>query len=290
MNKNILITGATGHLGQLVIEGLIGKIPTTNIFALARDTSKAEYIVKKWINIRQGDYRDIDSLKKAMKWIDTIYLISSNDTTDRTLQHSNVIEAAKASQVHHIVYTSFDRVNETDSAVRFITQAHIDTEKLLKESGIHYTILHHGLYMDILPDFLGAVPETGVVFFPAGTTWTALTARTDLAEWAIKILTSSGHENKTYNFINSESYNFKEIADTFSSLLGKTIHYIDPTIEEFRKKLSENHVPEMYIDMSTAFATAIKNGDFSRTDSTLEKLIWRKPTSLKEYIKSAYSI
>ena len=117
-----------------------------------------------------------------MKGIDTVYLISSNDIADRKLQHGNTIDAAKKAGVQHIIYTSFNRARDTDSAVQFITQAHIDTEELLKKSGLAYTILRHGLYMDMIPDFLGAVPETGVVFFPAGKTKVALTARVDLAE------------------------------------------------------------------------------------------------------------
>lgn len=290
MSKNILITGATGHLGWLVIDGLLKKIPGSNIFALVRDVTKASSLSQKWVTLRQGDYTDISSLRDATKTIDTIYLISSSDTTDRTAQHMNVINAAKESGVKHIVYTSFDRSREDGSAVQFITQAHIDTEKYLKESWISYTILRHGIYMDTLPDFLGPVPETGVVYFPAWDTKVAFTARKDLADGAVHILSWEWHENKVYNFTNNESYSFSDIAATFTSLLWKQVPYIDPTIEDFKKTLTENHVPEIYIDLGIAFAKAMKDGDFINSDTTLKDLLWRRLIDMTSYLKETYTL
>lgn len=290
MSKNILITGATGHLGWLVIDGLLKKVPVSNIFALVRDITKASNLTEKWITLRQGDYKDASSLRDATNGMDTIYLISSSDTSNRTTQHINLINAAKESWVKHIVYTSFDRSKEEGSAVQFITQAHIDTEKYLKESGISYTILRHGIYMDTLPDFLGPVPQTGVVYFPAWNTKVAFTARKDLADGAVNILMWAWHENKVYNFTNSESYNFSDIANIFTSLLWKQIPYIDPTVEDFKKTLTENNVPEMYIDLGIAFATAMKDGDFINVDTTLEDLLWRKPMDMKYFLKEAYKL
>ena len=287
----ILVTGATGQYGRATLDFLLKKgMPAVNIRALVRDKSKAEDIAAKGINILLGDYDDYPSLVAAFKGVEKLLLISGSDIMKRSRQHENVIRAAREASVRHILYTSFQRVNDTEtSPIAMIAKAHVETEKLIKSSGMAYTILRNCLYLDAMAMFLGdKVLETGV-FFPAGNGKAAFTLRKDMAEATAVILSGTGHENKEYLFSNIESVSFAEIADTLSGIMGKTIVYTDPGTEDFRNTLKKAGVPDMFIGIQAGFGEAIRQGEFAATSNDLEKLLGRKPVSIKDFLTSVYA-
>lgn len=291
--SKILITGATGNLGSITIDFLLEKTNSTSIAAMVRDenTDKAIALKEKGIDIRVGNYHDYASLVSAFSGIDQLYFISSSDVETRTQQHENVVNAAKEAGVKHVVYTSFIRKNETESSpIAFVADSHIRTENSLKASGLNYTILKHSIYMDMLPLFLGdQMGETGIAYLPAGEGKIAFTLRKDMAEVASVILTSTGHENKTYEITNDVAVSMTEVASEISSIMGKTINYISPTQEEYIATLSGAGVPMEYVGMFAGFAEAFKQEEFSETNNLIETLIGRKPTRIQAYFKDIYS-
>ena len=289
--KEILITGATGNFGRATINFLLKKgIPAISISAFIRDAAKATDLKSKGVVLKTGDYDDYSSMVNAFKGTDKLLLISGSDVAKRTIQQMNAVKAAKEAGVKHIIYTSFQRRNETASSpIALVAEAHIKTEKWLKESGIEYTIMKNNLYLDGLPGFIGdKILETGVIYQPAGDGKTAYVLRNDMAEAAAHILATDGHENKEYDITSDKAYTYSDIASILSQLTGKTIKYVSPSKEEFIKTLSAAGVPMQYVQIFAAFADAIKQGEFDKTSSALEKLIGRKPTSLEDFLKSIY--
>lgn len=287
----ILITGASGNYGKSTIDFLLEKgVPSTQIKALVRDESKASHLKSKGLELRFGDYDNYEQLVEAFAGIDKLLLISGSDPFNRAKQHENVINAAKEAGVQHVIYTSFERNNETESSpIWFIASSHIATEKLLISSGLKYTIFRNNLYLDILPWFFGDnVLETGI-FLPAGDTKAALTLRDDMAEATANVLLSEGHEDKVYAFSNTENVNIQEIAKDLSEVVGKNIPYISPSVEVFTETLTKAQVPNEFIQMFASFTSAIKEGEFEVSTTDLETLLGRKPTTAKEYLASAYN-
>ena len=281
----ILITGATGNLGKATLEFLLKKVPASSVAAMARQPEKLADVKALGVDVRQGDYTDPASLLNAFKGIDTLFLVSSSDMTDRAAQHINAFDAAKQSGVKHIVFTSFQRKQDSGSPIQFLAQSYIDTEKHLKASGVTYTILKNGLYADALPMFLGqTVLETGI-FFPAGTTKSAYTSRKDMAEAAANVLAGTGHENKEYELATEENVSFNDIASILSELSGKTVGYVDPAKEVFIDALTKGGVPEGMIGMATGFAEAIRIGEFASGKTDLERLLGHSPTRMKESLR-----
>lgn len=290
--KRIVITGATGSFGKATINYLLKNgTATENITALVRDEKKAEDLKDKGITLKFGDYNDYSSLVNAFQGTDILLFISGSDVVNRTRQHENVVKAAKEAKVGHIVYTSFQRKNETDtSPIALVADAHIKTEKWLKESGISYTILKNNLYMDMLPVFISdKVMETGTIYLPAGEGKAAYVLRDDMAEVAAHILSTPGHENKVYDITAETAYSYNDIAKILSAITGKDIRYVSPSQEEFTKTMTKADVPVQYIALFADFSEATRQGEFEYTSNTIEKLIGRKPVSPEDFLKQIYS-
>lgn len=285
----ILITGATGQLGGIVVENVLKKIPANQVAVLVRDENKAADLKAKGLESRVGSYHDAASLAAAMSGIDKVLLISSNDFNDRLGQHKNVIDAAKNAGVKHILYTGVTMKNINASPLKPLLADHYQTEDYIKESGLTYTFLQNSLYFEVVPMFVGAnVLETGI-FFPAGEGKVAFAARQDLGEATATILTTEGHENKTYNLTGTTASSFADVSATLSEITGKTVAYTSPEPAAFEAMLKQFGLPEGIVLMSVLFAAGIQNGDFDLPSSTLEQFLGRKTTDLKTFLKATYS-
>ncbi|MEO7048663.1 MAG: SDR family oxidoreductase [Ferruginibacter sp.] len=285
----ILITGATGGLGNATIDSLLQKgVPANNIIALVRDETKATNMKQKGIQIRVGNYNDYHSLKDALSGVDKLLLISSNEMVDRLVQHKNVIDAAIENNVAHIIYTGIDIRSFEDTAIPHVSHIHRDTAAYLDTTVIPYTLLHDNLYADSIPLFLGdSVLETGI-FFPAGDGKTPFVPRTDVGEAAAMVLTTTGHEGKAYAIAAETAYSFENIAEMLSEISGKKVKYLRPDLDTYIRTLVDNGVPKDSAMFLGSFGTAIANGEIDTNHSDLEKLLGRKSTPLKAYLAGIY--
>lgn len=288
--KKILITGATGQLGKEVVLALLKKITASDIAVLVRDSSKAEELKALGVEIRIGNYDDYASLVQAFRGIDQLYFVSGSEIDKRVQQHEQVVKAAAEAGVRHVVYTSFQRRNETGtSPIAAVAKSHIAAEEALKRSGMSYTILKHGLYMDMLPIFMGdKVLENGTIYLPAGEGKTSFSLRKDLAEAGAAILTGKGHENKIYEAYAGKTYSYPEIAGILKGVTGKEISYVSPSPEEYISTLTAAGVPIEFAGMFAGFGEAIRQGEFADTSNFLEDILGRKPVTAEEYLKEVY--
>ena len=290
--SKILVTGATGQLGQAVVNELLNKINASNISILVRNLAKAEELKAKGVSVIQGDYNDYTSLVAAFRGVDKLYFVSSSDVMNRFAQHQNVVKAAAEAQVGYILYTSAQRKSEDGSSpIALVADAHWKTDNLIKESGLTYTILKNGLYTDILPMFMGdKVIETGTIFLPAGDGKASYASRNDLAAAGAILLTTEGHENKVYEMGGPVAYSFQDIAGMLSELSGKTIQYVSPSAEVFSEQLKSYGLPDEAIQGAATFCVAIAQGEFNFRSTDLETILERKAQTVRDFLKAAYQL
>lgn len=287
----ILVTGATGNLGGLVVESLLKKTAASNIVVMLRNDKNAAEFSSKGIAVRIGDYDDISAMSGAFKGINALYFVSGPDLEGRLVQHENVVAAAIEAKVSHVVYTSFSRKDgsEENHPLQLLAQGHLIAEEAIKNSGITYTILRNNYYMEVIPLFVGQnILTSKTIFFPASQGKSAFIARKDIAELSAEILTTSGHDNKIYEVSGEQAYSFEEVAQLISEVSGTDISYISPTEEDFEKALKEYGVPEYGIELSVLSARAVVEGEFEKTSATFQHITGKKPTSLTDFLQEIY--
>lgn len=282
----ILVTGATGHFGGAAIDFLLKNIEPGEIAALVRDTRKADSLAAKGIDIREGDYFDYASLIKAFAGIEKLLFVSSGELENRIGQHANVINAAKSAGVKYIAYTSI--LNPPANPYFTVAADHIETEKLLENSGIAYAFLRNAFYFETIPMFIGDALKTGKIFFPAGDGKLSNAARIDMAEAAANVILSDGAENKIYEIGANGSFTFQDIARALSELAGRPIEYIDIPTKDLETELINNQTPLPLVALITGGAEAIKHNQLNYPSPDLETLLGRKPLELKEFLKQTY--
>lgn len=278
----ILVTGANGNLGSLTIDFLLEKYPSVNIAGLVRSEEKGADLKEKGVELKIGDYTNYSSLQKAVKGIDVLLLVSTSTMQNRTKQHKNVIKAAKEAGVQHIFYTS---LVQADKGLSPLSSDHAETEKLIKDSGMAYTIYRNTFYAEFFPMFLGNALETGDWILPSGGNKINLALRTEMAEALANGLADPvKHKNAVYEITSANAYTLNELAGILSEVSDKEITYTDVSISDFEQTLNEIGLPEGQIAGSVMTAKTLFNGALSYTYNDLEQLLGRKPADLKAVI------
>lgn len=277
------ITGATGQLGRLVVEQLKQRANPDQLVALVRSPEKAADL---GVEARVFDYSRPEQLAEGLKGIDTLMLISSSEVGQRAVQHRNIIEAAKKEGVKGIVYTS---LLHADTSTLSLAAEHIETEKMLKESGIPHTILRNGWYTE---NYAGSIPGAlgaGAFIGSAGDGKISSAARVDFAEAAAVVLTTAGHEDKVYELAGDETYTLTDLAAEISKQTGKNIPYNNLPEAEYAGVLASLGVPEGFAQLIAGWDVGVTKGDLFDDKKVLSGLIGRPTTPLAEVVKTALS-
>jgi NAD(P)H dehydrogenase (quinone) len=282
----ILVTGATGGLGHETIDALLTATPATEIAALVRDVRKATDLAQRGVDVRQADYFDYPALVQAFQGVEKVLLVSAVAFTDRVSQHRNVIDAAKEARVKHLFYTSIQR--SSDFVMPQVTESDLATEAYLKASGLAYTILHNGYYFEGIGYLIGIEVPQSEIRVPAGEGKIAFVKRTELAATTAALLTSEGHENQSYTLTGSEAYSFHDVARELSALAGRPITYQSSEPAPFIAQKVAAGFPDLVATFFAQWGDAAEHGMLAGTDDTVEQLLGRKATSLREYLKATY--
>lgn len=278
----IAITGATGLLGQHVIESLLKTVPASQIVAIVRNPAKATALSQQGITVRQAGYSDEAAFTTALQGIDKLLLISSSEVGQRAPQHRNVINAAKAAHVKFIAYTS---LLHADTSPLGLADEHVATEKMLAESGIAYALLRNGWYTE---NYLASAPaalEHGVFIGAAGEGKIASATRADYAAAAARVISEDGHAGKTYELAGDAGWTLSQLAAELAKQSGKKVVYQNLSEADFAAALKGVGLPAGLADMLADSDTGASKGGLFDDSHTLSKLIGRPTTSLADSVK-----
>ncbi|NMM49908.1 SDR family oxidoreductase [Marinigracilibium pacificum] len=275
------ITGATGQLGQLVVQKLKEKKVNADFVALVRNPEKAKSL---GIEARQFDYDQPENLSKALIGIDRLLLISGNEIGKRAEQHANVIDAAKEAGVKWIIYTSL--LHADQSSISLATE-HLATEQKLHESGIPFTLLRNGWYTENYTGNLKLSVEAGGLIGSAGNGKISSASREDYAEAAAVVISDDSHKGKTYELAGDQSFTLNDLAEEVSKVTGKQISYTNLSESEYTEELKKMGLPEELAKVYAGFDVSASKNDLFDDKMDLSKIIGRPTTPLFKNVDAA---
>ena len=270
-----LVTGASGHLGQLVISNLLEthKIPASKIIATTRDPKKLANLAAKGVNVRAADFDDTANLVEAFKGATRLLLISTDaiDRPGRRLeQHKNAIAAAEKAGVAHVIYTSMPN---PENSPLLIAPDHEGTEKALAESKLKgWTLLRNHWYFENLFYSLPHAIKSGTWYTAAGDGKIAHIAREDLAKAAAAALASNETGKNTYTLSGKEARTTAEIAKLVSDAVGKPIAVVQVPLEGLVQGMVGSGMPEVIARVFASFDTNTAQGRVADVTGDFKKL------------------
>jgi len=282
-SEKYLITLASSHFGTIAIDFLLKEIPAKNIIATVRDAKKGEKLKEKGIEIRIADYSKPETLKEAFKGVDKLLFISGipGQAVPRDVQHKNVIEAAKACGIKYIAYTSLINCEKNPA---ILSGDHKATEKMLKESGIKYTLLRNNWYLENDELLWKLCANEGKDLYNAlGEQKIGYALRREYAEAAAKIIAKK-NPKEIYE-LTGKPRTLKEVGETLKKIAKKDFKIVDVPKEKMAEKMKEAGYPEYILGTWSFMINDYLKGCLNFESNDLKEALGREPTSLEEGLK-----
>lgn len=279
----LVVTGATGHLGRLVVDSLLERgVPAADIVATGRDVSRLSDLEARGVQVRRADYTDRASLDAALAGADRVLLVSSSEVGQRAAQHQNVIDAASAAGVGLLAYTSISNADRSEMA---LAAEHLVTERAIAASGLPHTFLRNSWYTENYTGQLATYAEHGTVLGAAGDGQVSAATRADYAAAAAAALLLD--EPKPVYELGGAAFTLGELAATVGDVLATTVSYTDVPAEELTKVLVGAGLPEPYAAVLADADLGLKRGDLFVPADDLETLLGRPATPLADAVRAA---
>ncbi|MFJ6770758.1 SDR family oxidoreductase [Kitasatospora sp. NPDC091257] len=277
-----VVTGATGQLGRLVVEGLLAEVPASEVAVAVRSAEKAADLAARGVTVRVVDYDKPETLAGAFAEGDRVLLISGSEVGRRIPQHRAVVEAAKAAGVALLAYTSIP-----GAATFRLADEHKATEELILASGLPHAFLRNGWYTEnYLGDAAGTVAR-GVVLGSAGQGRVATAPRADYAAAAVAVLVGEGHRGEVYELSGDAAWSLPELAAELAKASGRPVGHRDVTPAEHLDALVGAGLPQGFAEALVDVDAGIARGELAGTPGDLARLIGRPTVPLAESVRAA---
>ncbi|SDL46779.1 NAD(P)H dehydrogenase (quinone) [Paenibacillus sp. OK060] len=279
----ILVTGATGHLGSLVVEALLKTVSAGDLAVSVRNPEKAEALRAQGVDVRHGDFDQPETLEKAFAGLDRLLLISTDgDNETRIRQHQAAVHAAKKAGVGFIAYTS---VVNAEKNTLSLAEVHRATEQAIRESGIAYSFLRNNWYLENEAGSVQAATQGAPWVHATNASQVGWATRNDYAHAAAAVLTGEGHENSVYE-LSGKLRTQAELAAIVGEVLGQDINVQNVDDAAYADIMKGAGLPDFVVSMLVDMQSAIREGALAVESDTLEKLLGRSAQPLSEGVKT----
>ena len=280
----IVITGATGQLGALIVASLLERVPAEEVGVSVRDPARAADLAERGVRVRRGDFSEAESLADAFEGATQVLIVSANEIGGNAVDaHVAAIDAARAAGAERILYTSHQGASAGSLFAPMLD--HAATERYLAETGTPFTSLRNGFYATTVPFLLGQALATGEIVAPADgpVSWTT---HADLAEAAATILADPGRfDGPTPPLTALDAFDLQDVADILSKRTGRTVRRTVADDDGWAAGLAAHGAPEALATMMLGMFRAARQGEFSATSPTLSDLLGRPATSLSSFLE-----
>ncbi len=283
----INVFGATGGLGSRVVDALLGRgLPPEDLIACSRSPDKIQRFKHLGIDIRRADYEVPETLSGALEGTDVLMLIpSASDVEPRIVQHSNILDAARSARVKRVVLASSSAAR-MDS--KFLIAPYlVYAESRLRTSGLGWTILRNGIYLDPLVDWAPALAAMGRLPYPVSRGRVAYVSRDDLARACAAACAHDQHADQVYELTGLRALSMPDLASALTDATGQTILFDEVTEEQFAEICRADRVPEADIAILTSLYRAADHGEFEHASDDIRLLTGIPPTAARDYLRES---
>jgi NAD(P)H dehydrogenase (quinone) len=295
--SRIVLTGASGNYGRGLTDRLIAAGRAADLILITRSPAKLADRVSQGCTVRYGDFDKPETLAEAVQGAEKMLLISGTRVGARVVQHKAAIDAAAAAGVKHIAYTSFIGIDDPANPAE-VRHDHIETERLIRASGMAWTMLRDAHYADAMILMAGPqVMQSGQWVSNAGEGLEAMVWRDDCIAAAAAVLLGKGHEGQVYNITGPELQTFREVAAIMAEVTGRPVAYVATSDDEQYAMFDAMGIPRRPVDDQSVagipwnsddmvtFGQAIREGFLEVCTDDVARLTGRKARSVRQMIE-----
>ena len=276
------VIGGTGNTGRAVVAALQKK--GADFRCLVRDPAAAAETLGSDVDLVQADTADADSIEAGLAGCDKLFLLTGHSPAMQE-QQINTIEAAKRAGVSHVVKLSGGDAVATPDGPSKLGQAHYHIEEALKASGLEWTILRPGLFMQNFLNMAGMVKGQGKIMMPVPADVEAgMIDVRDTGDVAAAVLTGDGHNGQSY-FLASANRTPGDVAAVLSAELGREIAFVEVPLEGAVGAMKERGMPDWLIDHQAGVMGLFASGVLAQTNDNIEQISGHPARTLEDFVK-----
>lgn len=272
----ILVTGATGNVGQELVSQLLEQGQSVRV--LTRDPRKAA-IWGDRVACTQGSFEEPETLKAALQGVDQLFLMTNEIGAEHV---QTMMRAVQGTEVRNIVYLSSTGAGHPEL---IIGKWHIDREEAIRASGLSWTFLRPGNFMSNALMWAETIKTQGVVYSPSGEGRTAPIDPRDIATVAALALTTPDHVGKIYELTGEEALTAEQQTEILALALGKPLRCIDVPPAAFREQMVQRGLPPLVADATAEIFALIREGWGGTATDTFAQVVGRKPRAFEAWCR-----
>lgn len=274
----ILVVGGTGTIGSEVVRLL--KAENAPFQALVRDPAKADGLKAQGVETVAGDLRQPETLPEALQGAEKVFVVTPL-VPDQVQMRANLIAAAKTAGVKHVVIST--GIGAAPDAPVQIGRWHGENQKQLQESGMAWTFVQPGFFMQNLLIYAEAIREKGEFYMPLGEGKVSWIDARDIAAVAAKALTEPGHENQAYPVTGPEALSGAELGTILTEIAGHTVNYVPISLDQAKQAMTSMGMPEMLAEAMNELYALAPAGHLAGVLDTVEKVTGRPGRSFRQF-------
>ncbi|NUP68181.1 MAG: NAD(P)H-binding protein [Nonomuraea sp.] len=282
----LIVTGATGRLGSLIVDRLLERVPADRVGVSVRDVGRAAGLAARGVRVRAADFTKPGTLKHAFDGAERVLVVSAAIRGGGAFAANRAaVDAAREAGARRILYTSHQAASP--ASLFPPQQVHAATEEHLKRQEIPYTALRNGFYAATLWHYLDAALETGLLALPQDgpVSWTA---HEDLAEAAALALAEDGaFDGVTPPLTATRTLDFADVAALLSRLTGRTVTRVVMDDPDWISEAVAGGMPRPAAEFALTMFAASRAGEFDVTGPALEAAVGHPARTVHEILETA---
>ena len=283
----ILITGATGNNGRELVRQL--SLMGQPVRAMVRDSADASKLNGSNVETAIGDFERPETIESALRGVDKAFLLTP--IAEHFVEwQGTFINSARRAGLKHLV--KFSGMGASSNAESELLRLHHKTDEILRGSGVPFTILQPNSFHQNMLSSIGAIKTQGKFYLPFKNAAQSTVDIRDINEVAARVLTSPGHDGKTYVITGLEALTFKQVAQKLSTVLGREIEYMDVPLSAAADSMRRSGMPEWNVRVVAELLGYFAGGAASSVTDTVPQLLGRPAISFEQFVKdhrSAFS-